>query len=543
MKFRGKKLIASLVLLFVAVTGGVVAQNLEKGIDFYEAGMLETAKVYFTKETGTNPSSEAYRYLADTYLRLKEVDSAKEFYNKSLELDGENVFAKIGLGKVELLKGNRSGADAIFNDIKKDKKLRRNPDVYVSMAEGFYINENLADAEEMLNEALNQKRNHARAYLLRGDLHFKQKSYSKALEMYSQAMHFDKANKAAMLRTGIAYQQVNKDLSEKMFSDIIALDPEYAPVYAELADFNYKQVNMKAACEAYEKLENVQGIPVSDRVNYISALYFSGNYAKSLEKAEELLLTNPEQFVANRLRMYNNYALDNVDAAYSNAQTFFNLGREEENYVAFDYVIYGRLAMEEGEEELAIEMFSKAMQKDEKYVSLGEEVIYMYDSKQEYDKAMAAIERYLALENNDADALDYYRFGQIYYKAATEAIKAGDIEKNLAALDNAEKMYDKVIELNGDNFLGYQGKARALHAKDPEVKEGLAMPVYKTVIEKIMTEDDPMVYKSVLMESYRFLINYYYLQDDNATVLEYCEKALEIDPDNKDIKSIMEHLQ
>jgi hypothetical protein len=77
---------------------------------------------------------------------------------------------------------------------------------------------------------------------------------------------------------------------------------------------------------------------------------------------------------------------------------------------------------------------------------------------------------------------------------------------------------------------------------DPDQKKGLAKPFYEKLDQLIGSKDNKdATDKARLTESYRYLISYYFvIQDNKDTAKQYAQKLLEIDPDNEIAKQVME---
>ena len=65
------------------------------GIDFYESGMMGSAKIFFLNNLPalTDPSAraEAYYYLGECYLTLGQRDSARFYYDKGVGCHSEDI--------------------------------------------------------------------------------------------------------------------------------------------------------------------------------------------------------------------------------------------------------------------------------------------------------------------------------------------------------------------------------------------------------------------------------------------------------------------
>jgi hypothetical protein len=100
--------------------------------------------------------------------------------------------------------------------------------------------------------------------------------------------------------------------------------------------------------------------------------------------------------------------------------------------------------------------------------------------------------------------------------------------------------------MSPSSYLGYQWRARALAALDPESTQGSAKPDYEKALEMLELKNDPKKYSSDLIEAYRYLGYFHYLQYDaikknedaearekaKNESLAYWQKVLLLDPNN-----------
>ena len=84
--------------------------NNGRGYELMSAGELDTAQELFKLNTMIAPESwNAWDSLAECYLNMKRYDLARQYYERSLELNGENGNAKSMLERIEKeLKKSRS---------------------------------------------------------------------------------------------------------------------------------------------------------------------------------------------------------------------------------------------------------------------------------------------------------------------------------------------------------------------------------------------------------------------------------------------------
>ena len=96
--------ISILSLVLMAGATSLFADNNDKGIDYYKAGMYSYAKkaLFENIQSGKTDKAEAYYYLGEIYAAENMKDSAAYCYKQGLVADPEYVFNTIGEIKLDL---------------------------------------------------------------------------------------------------------------------------------------------------------------------------------------------------------------------------------------------------------------------------------------------------------------------------------------------------------------------------------------------------------------------------------------------------------
>lgn len=530
----------SILGVFSLLTGFAFAGPVEKGIEFYEVKMYETAKAYLLKgiQSGTN-TPEVFYYLGDTYLMLNKQDSATFYFNKSKAANPEYMMPVVGEGKIALKGNNAVAAKDLFEQaIKKNKK---NPEVYTAIAEA-YVNQKLyTEALDMLDKARKAKKNYPNSFVVEGDMFVLQEKAGDACQKYDNAIYFDAQNKQAYVKEARVYKHINTSRALEILDNVVAIDPEYIPAYVEYADMYYS-TNFKKALEAYEKYVHEPGIPIKEVERYASILYFTENYQKSLDYVQKALNVNPNNFVMKRIEMYDNFELGNLEKAFALGQKFFQAKGEKDEYISQDYVTYGRVLQKNQEDSLAVIYLSKAVELDTSKVELYKEISTAYEKSEKFDKAIEYFQKYMdALEAPNTS--DYYMFGRTYYQAGTQMGLQNDTTAQKEYLKKADHMFEEVTKQNSDSYLGYLWRSRALASLDPELAEGLAKPLYEQTLEKLLAANEEGKRNRDITECYMYLGNYYYLNNDKANAILNFEKALELNPTNAALKEAVDGIK
>jgi tetratricopeptide (TPR) repeat protein len=154
------------------------------------------------------------------------------------------------------------------------------------------------------------------------------------------------------------------------------------------------------------------------------------------------------------------------------------------------------------------------------YSAIGE----CWSEIKSWEKAVTAYEKAISI---NANPKDYYMLARAY--------------QNLQNYDKAEEYYKKVTELKADFLPAYLQLAYIAGKKDPETKLYLAKPYYEKIIE--LTENEQEKYKKERARGFAYLAFYYYDTKDNPKAYKYAEKALQLDPNDKNSAQILDYLK
>lgn len=525
-------------LLGLAISISAVAQT-SPGVDYFTLGEMKLAKETFEKEVSQNPM-EAYYYLGEIAYAGGNVAEAKSNYEKGLAAapQDESNMNIIGLAKLELKSNQKESKDKLTNFRKKNKK---NAQLIIEVAKAYQANGMIEDANKEIEEARKADKKSPWIYIYKGDLLAKENKAGDAAAQYDQARNFDPDFAIAYIKGARVYEYINPRTAMEMMNKVVELRPNFTITYKYLGDLYYNNGLYKDAIEAYNKYFAAGDYTADDMRRYASCEYLTQNYAESLRVIQDGLKRDPNNFVMNRLSMYNNKELGNNDAAFEAAQKFFNIVKDDSvKYIAQDYTTYGDILSELGKKEEAITQYEKAIDIDPSKVDVFKDIATKLSEENMDAEAAGFQKKYIDLLGDKVDATDYFQLGRYYYSAGGKAIKDSVDsvkEQGNQYLQEADKTFALVTDSRPSSFLGYLWRARTNAYLDPATEKGLAKPYYEKTAE--ILEADPEASKSVLSEVYRYLSYFYYLQwdktksaDDKAKTKEFAEKLLGVDPEN-----------
>jgi len=537
-----KKILLSFCGLFSAAL--VFSAGNETGIEYYRAELYDAAKIYFNNRIPTiqgEELAEAYYYLGESYLATENPDSAALFYQKAIQADPEYPYAYIGESRLALKKGDRQ---AVKDLLKKATGLaKKDPAIHTAVAEA-YINANeYEEANESLEKARKIKKNFSGIYVAEGDLMMAQGKVGDAAAKYETAIMFDKTDKVAYLKEARVYKSINPQLSLEILDRLLEVDPNYIAAYAEVGEINYNTGFYGKAIDAYAKFIEIPGVPLKHQINYASLLYFTKEYAKSLDEIKRILAQDPNNVVMHRLQAYNNYELGNYEVGLQEIDKFFALIPKEQT-IALDYIYYGRLLDKNKQPDQAIDAFKKALELDDSKVEIYKEIAIAYGKN--YDEAINYYKLYFE-KDPEAPLIDLFNYGVACYSAANQTDDAGEMTldsvKRKEYLLEADKIFEQVVERSPTSYLGYLWRGHSNSGMDLDASQGLAKPYYEKALE-IMLENNPDGRRNKdIIDIYRYLGFYYYVREDKTNAKLNFSKILEIDPENQIAKDVLDQLK
>ncbi|HIT98270.1 MAG TPA: tetratricopeptide repeat protein [Candidatus Merdimorpha stercoravium] len=475
--------------------------------------------------------------MGEIYFTLNMPDSAAYYYQKGLEANPNSVANKIGAAKLKI-QSDPKAAESIFKEIVGGKN-KKNPEYYTRIGQAYLDNGDLEEATRYAEKAKQADVKYADAYLLQGDIYAAEKNASKAAEQYEQAIYFDQAHRQGYIKYARLFSSVNAERAIEMLNKLLALDAQSAIAYRELAEVYYANNQFAKAAQAYEQFVSLDNFySEAEMARYATILFYNKNFDQSAKIALEVLKKNPNNFVMQRLLMYNAVELKNYKLAADYADRFMNQA-DTSKYIYLDYRYYGTLLSQVGEKEKSYKQLEKALQIDPTKIELYKELGNMYEADGDYENAILQHTKYIENGADQVTLADYYSLGRLNYFAAGDTLPqhVANRDKYLAGADSS---FAKVVEQAPDNYLGYFWQARTNSLKDPNSDLGLAKPYYEKVAEILEAKGTN---KNQLIEAYSYLGYYLYIKGQLAESIPYWEKILALDPEHAVAKQALEGIK
>lgn len=535
------------IALLASVTASY-AQDIDQAKKAIDAEQFEKAKSMLKTIIQTKPANgKAAFLLGNVYLTQNIADSAKIYFQKGLSASEDSKFNYIGLGQMDLDNGNLAAAQANFALATKDiKKKDVEPYVYVGKA---YLNANKPDyknALTVLGKAKLINPQDAQLQLVLGDAYYGDKNQNDAYVAYRTAFQSDptliraKMQQAVLLKGAKAYSEATKLLNE-----IVATNPNYGPVYRELAETyfywgnndpkNYKEYIQKAL-GYYEKYMSMTDYSLTSRMRHADFLIVAKDYAAlevEANKMKELDNVNPRIL---RYLGYSAYENGNIDAAIQALESF--IANPTNKIIARDYLYLGLAKLRKASDpetkkvdqvafDAAVSNIKKAVEMEITMTNDLNEVGKKFYELKMFKEAAAIYE--IAVTNPDSRnyLLDNFYLGNsLYYDNNRKDV----VKPDPIALQKADAAFANVITASPATQDAYIFRARTNSLLNkPDLMIKFYEEYIKVVTEKGAEEIAKPATKAKLIEAYNTIAG----NSDKAKAKEYLAKTLALDPTNK----------
>lgn len=405
---------------------------------------------------------------------------------------------------------------------------------------GYYFldKKEYALAQEVASRLYSKDEKFVPGIVLLGDISAAQKKWGEAAQKYDEALNYDPEIVDIYLKKVDVFKDSDPQVALQAMSELQNFAPDLPETSLGLAKLYYRTAKMKEAVEAYKAyLSKVQDPSPEVIQEYAISLFADTNYAEALKVAEQGLQKDPKSIALNRIRFYSEVEEKQYDKAMTDKDKFF--GQHNDTLYNYrDYTYLGRLEsnmkmIKEAIEHLnkAIELKDKAKKSD---VSLYKDLSDAYAEAPDYDNAIKYYKIFADSTGAEFGAIDLLNLGKIYYQAASDETTPED--KKAAYIQEGDKIFTQLGERKKDLYYGPFWKARINLLTDPSNANDVAKDAYEEALKRLGDGDDNKSYKK---EANRYLAFYYMKKDQDELSKQYCEKTLELDPDDKLANTIL----
>lgn len=535
----------------LASTFTIQAQDINQAKKAIDAEQFETAKTMLKSIIKDKPSNgAAFFTLGNVYLTQNVQDSAKIYFDRGLTASDEGKLNYIGLGQMDLDKSDLTSAQSKFAMATKDMRKKDFQEyIYVARA---YMNADKPDyktAITTLNKGVAYNAQDAQLQLALGDAYYGDSKQNEAYVAYRNAFQADNTLLRAKMQLGVLLKGAKSyDEALKAYNEVIALNPNYGPVYRELAETYYKiarnkpsqaAANYKIAMGHYDKYMSLTDYSIHSRMRRADFLILIEDYVAleaEANKMIELDKVNPRIY---RYLGYAAYKNGNVDVAIKSLENFITAPGNKA--IALDYLYLGLTKIKKGTsaDELTIEPaafeagmvdIKKSIEMEPLAVQELSEVGKKLFGQKLYSEAAAIFE----FGANTAESTSYLD-DNVYYGLAiyyANINKAKGVQVDAVALQKADAAFDKVLVASPTYLEAYLYKARTnrLLEKDDLMVKNYEDYVAKTTELGAEELAKPAI-KTKIVECYNNMAASF-ANTDKPKAIEYFKKTLALDPEN-----------
>lgn len=522
---------AFLVTLAALAFNIVHAQSIADGKKLFYYERFQSAKELFKKLAASDPNNEDYAYYyGHAMLDLEDYAGARNVFRAYLDGHPNSPMIIAAMGHLELIEGKKADARSRFEtavSLSKGQNARvlnavghANSNTDMKNGDANYAIDVLKKAVALKDGAKDPD-----IWTNLGDAYRKIYDGTNAYQAYSQALTLDPNYARAIYRTGRIYQTQGisqESVYLKYYNDAIAKDPKYGPVYATLMNYYYdKDINKSA-----EYMDKWLAVSDDDpKACYYRAgmKYRQGLFAESVKMADACIAQEgagpyPNLFGLKAL------AYDKLNDSLNAKSMYEEYFKRQlpENIGSGDYAAYAKILLKfPGNEALAAQNIEKAVALDtleSNKVSYIRQMAKVYDEKKDYKTSADWYSKILNVKKNVSN-VDIHNAGYGYFRSGNY----GD----------AAKCYTKYTEKYPNDIFGWYMLAKSYQQVDSGNVQGLAVPYYTKVVEIGEAEADKSKVISQLSGAYKFFVEYYYnTKKDQATALQYVDKALVLEPND-----------
>ncbi len=530
-----------LTLAFAAAALTASAQQgFKDGLEYFRANQPEEARIILnnTLHDSTTDKAIAHYYLGQVELLEKDYDDARKNFEAGLAVDPQDPYNYVGLGALELLKGDRSAAEAHFKEAKARGK--KNADMLTDIARAYYNADPVAYAKEIekyIADAKKAQKNHPAPFILEADM-IAETNPGGAAAFYENAQMYDTEMNypEAYVKYARAYFGVNPKFSINKLKELLEKQPNSALAQRELAEKYYENNQLTLAAEQYGKYIQNPNHFDKDKQRYVGLLYYGKKYQDSYELARKLLAQDPDNIYMQRMEFLALAAMEKNNKAADAAQKFFSHPKQE--FTTNDFTTYAEVLKAIGQDSLSIEQYQKAIALSPEKYELLKDLSAAYSSAQRYVEAAEAFQQYV--DKADYSTNDLVMLARRYQNAAlSDTVPESSHELAVKGLD----AINKVIERVPDNARVLQTRATLTYVAEGSQDTEPVFNAFKAVVD--LLDQDPAnleAQKDIYLQSFNRLGNYAIKNQDKEGAKIYFSRMLELVPDNNDLRAFVEKL-
>jgi tetratricopeptide (TPR) repeat protein len=526
-----------------------VAQDAQAGFKALDAEQINKAKGIFQNLATTAPSADNQFNLGLFYLRTLNAAEAKAAFEKGLSLDPKNVLNNVGLGGVALLNKDRAGAQTLINQALTATK-NRDENVLYRAAEMYTLFDETNDPAEAIRlidliYTLKKHTPNAEYHMIKGDALYIKNEGGPAISEYEKAIALNPKLAKAFNMIGKVYKRgknysskTNEGGAQNYFQKAVEADSNFAPAYREYGELWLLVRNYKNAAYNYKKYLEKSDPSPENTLRYAKFAFLSKDYDNAVLRLNEIKgkINDPD---IQRMYGYSYIEQNNPTLGVENLEQLLKIIPDQKKLSSdYGYLARGYAKLKKDDDALKYLAIAAPLDTNENYYL--DQYNILYSNQKKYKEAAEAYKKVMdwkSFKKERVGSNEYLRLGSAYYFAAADARKAKDTLQMVALAVMADSAFAKVTSINAAIPTGFLWRARANFYIDVDRSKGLVIPHYEKCVE--VAEKEPAKYKKELVEACKQLAVAYFQKADAVKGLEFANKGLGFDPEDKDLKELV----
>lgn len=452
---------------FAGVALSLSAQTHTQGIEYYKADQLNNAFELLNRNMN-NPGTDkalTYYYLGLIDMRQGKLNEAEKNFQAGLNADANNPYNYVGMGYLTLKRGDLKEAEKYFKEA--EKKSKKDVSVMVDIARSYYDVNPVTyknKYEKILKDAKKKDLQNPDIYILEGDIFRDEayaqsdsKIYGKAAASYDSAKIYDPTSSVAYVKYADMYTNAkNPRQAITELESLMKTNPNSALGQRQLANLYYSVGEYSKAADAYGRYVKNPDHFKEDEDQYSFLLFYDEKYKDGYDYATELLAKNPDNYTAQRYQFMNAAQLENMadqmlplaEALWAKHQS----NPKKYGFAPIDYNLISNIFKNNQMQPEALAVLNEGIEANPSYTNYIKTMANIYGELNDYEKATAAINNYIAKSQNPTFA-DYF-YGTVYpYNYAVTLRDAGDQPQADEYFKMAKKAALKALEMQEDTNL------------------------------------------------------------------------------------------
>lgn len=485
-------------------------------------------------------SSVVHFYIGEVHYLLDDYAEAEKAYRKGLVTNPQCAECNVGLGKLELDKGNTVEAEKYFGIAVRINKKNSATFGHIGDAYLFGKKPNAVKAIENLSTARDMDPKKAIYWAHLGDAFAMNNRHGEAMTAYETAVEKDPSNAEAYISMARIWARAQQEaLAIPKLEEAIRLSPNDARPIKDLYQLYIRERRYAKVVPLLEKYISLIGTDVDAKVRLVKFLTFQAkDYDRAIEEGEKLVALYPDQYTLHRWLSWayagkaeqlnadkatdptitDSVLLSLYENAYEHSDLLFDeVEKDKIKRKAFteDYDFWALSALKLGKVDEAAHIYRKYIEfEPSKAPDIYAMLAKSYYDSTNYQQSIAYYNR--TMQIRPLTNIEEWYLGQSYWKSKQ--------------YPQADSSFVRVLTITPNYPSGWLMRAQVARATDQGDVQYLAKPFYDKYVE--FASADPVKNKKGLIDAYHYLAVYAAKHEQNDVAVEFYDKILALAPND-----------